>query len=169
MTENHIEKHLQLVVECGDEIAKTALFLDGMTYLSDGGSPDQDHMGAYIPMISDGDTALANVGISADKKTCRMLASALMGMGIEEEEEEEPLSDADIADALGEVANLIAGAFKARIAQHGVAPNLGTPMVLQGKIVQISNQTCDVAVCKMGDATVELIILHNCPVLQATQ
>ncbi len=171
MTEINNDQQLQLLVECGDEIAKTALFLDGMTYQTTGCPPHQDHLGAYIPMFSESDDTLAvDVGIAADQETCRMLASALMGMGIDEEEdEEEPLSTADVADALGEIANLIAGAFKARVAQHGVAPVLGTPMVLEGKVIQIRNQTCDVAVCSMGAATVELVILRNCPVLQASR
>jgi hypothetical protein len=91
--------------------------------------------GVYIPLIGDG--LALQFGVLAERNVCVQLAKALLGMS-----EEEPLdSDEDVFDAVGEIANLIAGGVKVRLAGQ-LNVNLGIPLALRGKVFSsVGSQT----------------------------
>ncbi len=67
------------------------------------------------------------LAVMASQDSCNILTKALFAM----EDDEEP-EMADLADAIGEVANVAAGVLKASRAKAGQAVQLGLPLFMQG-------------------------------------
>ncbi len=69
-----------------------------------------------------------NLAVMANKPGCEELTKALFAMEADETPEME-----DIADAIGEIANVAAGVLKSARAQAGQTCQLGLPLFLEGK------------------------------------
>nr|MEE4266770.1 chemotaxis protein CheX [Candidatus Krumholzibacteria bacterium] len=69
-----------------------------------------------------------NLAVMANKPGCEELTRALFAMESDEHPEME-----DMADAIGEIANVAAGVLKASRAKAGQACQLGLPLFLEGK------------------------------------
>lgn len=65
------------------------------------------------------------IGLVASDEHCPTLVRAFLQL-----EEDEELEDQDVADALGEMANVLAGGVKVRLEDGSL--NLGLPVVLRG-------------------------------------
>jgi chemotaxis protein CheX len=83
--------------------------------------------GAYVPILS-GDYSL-HVGIVSDGAGCANLTRALLGMGPDED-----VSLDDVRDAVGEIANMVAGGVKTRITARGIPVQIGLPIFIHGHI-----------------------------------
>ena len=83
--------------------------------------------GAYIPLSA----GLESITVAwvAGEVGCRALAGALLGIGADEE-----LPSSDVADAVGEVVNMLAGGVKSRMLPQVTPIGLGLPMFLHGWI-----------------------------------
>jgi len=82
--------------------------------------PDNELCGAYLPMhTSDGAFYL---GILSDHTGIRTLANAMLG-----EEPDAEIADAELVDAVGEVANIVGGQMKCRV-ESGSPAQLGLPI-----------------------------------------
>jgi hypothetical protein len=94
-----------------------------------GGPLPKDMCGIYIPLIADG--MALQLGVLAAREVCVALGKALLAGT------EEPLdSDADLFDAMGEIANLIAGDFKVLLADR-VSVRVGLPLALRGRVIPL--------------------------------
>ncbi len=62
------------------------------------------------------------------------IAGAMLGMDLEE-------IDADVKDALGEIANMLAGGLKERFSEENVGLELAIPTAIAGKSYTISSPT----------------------------
>ncbi len=58
----------------------------------------------------------------------RVIATSMLGMGAAE-----ALGDSDISDAIGEIANMVLGAVKARIQEESGGIEVSIPCVVQGR------------------------------------
>ena len=86
--------------------------------------------GAYIPLSGDAGAAGAiTVGLLAGETGCRALAGALLGVG-----DRATLSASDVADAVSEIVNMLAGGIKSRMLSRMPPIFLGLPMFLHGWI-----------------------------------
>lgn len=83
--------------------------------------------GAHIPLIGGGQAF--DLALVASEAGCQALSRAILGMGAET-----ALRDAEIADAVGEIANMLAGSVKRRLAGLGAELVLGLPLFLHGYI-----------------------------------
>ena len=77
--------------------------------------------GSYSGMIS----------INTTKMLALKITSEMLGMELDECEE-------DIADSLGEIANMIGGSFKHRFVKNGKEVKLSTPSVITGEDYQMT-------------------------------
>lgn len=91
------------------------------------GSPDHDGvcLGSTIAMTCD--EARFSLAVVCDEDAAQYLARTSFDM-----DESEELRLADLADALNELPNVAAGAWKARREPHGEAYQLGLPIFLKG-------------------------------------
>ena len=145
------------MVSATNELASSSLgYENGLIgKLSD--SPPCNFEGSCVALIGDEDSI--QIGIGATQSDCRELARRLFGM---EEGEEGELSEADVADAMGEMANVIAGGVKVRVANdNSMSMNIGLPIILQGHIVIPNN--CEIAETTMQwqDVAVRLLLLRT--------
>lgn len=62
-------------------------------------------------------------GVISKLRCARKISRAMLGL----DENDEPLSGSDLTDAIGELANMIAGRIKGKLSQEGGAVALSTP------------------------------------------
>jgi hypothetical protein len=109
-----------------NEIATYALSLPGAVVLDPVGPERAESLiGAHIPMIGGGQAF--DLALVSSAEGCRALARAILCMAADA-----PLRDAEVADPVGEIVNMLAGTVKRRIA--GLDLTLGLPLFVHGYI-----------------------------------
>lgn len=106
--------------------------------------------GCYVALV--GKNHSVQVGLASDPLGCQDLARALFGT-------DEDLPDSEVNDALGEIANIIAGGVKSRCSEAHAGLSLGLPMAMEGHVRPSDRQTfahCDVG---FGEVPVRLSVL----------
>ncbi len=88
------------------EVATTALACASVDRATVDGRAPESLFGAYVPLVAAG--CQVQIGIVAEWQACQALARALFGMDADAELE----GDSDVSDALGEIANMVAGCVK---------------------------------------------------------
>lgn len=116
-----------------EEIFNTMIFMsiNPDEPLSDGKQVLDCHISAMIGLTGD---FSAMLGIHCPEPVGLAIAGAMLGMDLEE-------IDADVKDALGEIANMIAGGLKERFSSEGVSLELAIPTAIAGKSYTISSPT----------------------------
>jgi chemotaxis protein CheX len=143
------------MVETADEIATTALGFDGATMVSVSNQRPGPGNGAYVPLISD--TLNLQFALMASAGTCAALAKDLLGM-----EQDDPLDDADIADAIGEIANIMAGGLKSRLVDADPGLKLGLPVVVCGYLFANASLEVVSAEVLIGPRPTWLVSVRHC-------
>jgi hypothetical protein len=110
-----------------------------------------DLCGVYIPLIND-DLAL-HLGLLARRDVCNHLANSLLGMTPDEALD----SDEDVFDAVGEIANLVAGDVKDRVRAAGNV-TLGVPLALQGKVFPAAGSQSLQGIVRIDERCVWLVL-----------
>jgi len=105
--------------------------------------------GSFISLV--GDEVQAEIGVVTSEAGSRELTCRLLGS--------EPETPEDEADALGEIANIIAGGAKRRLGESNHKVKLGLPLCFKGEIyfkepVEITTRSC-----VWGDTPVLLIVI----------
>jgi hypothetical protein len=110
------------------EIARYALSFTGAVVLDPVGLECTTEMvGAHIPLVGPGQAF--DFALVASPGNCQALSRAILCM-----KDGAPLRDAEVADAIGEIVNMLAGTVKRRLAGHGAELELGLPIFLHGYI-----------------------------------
>lgn len=91
------------------------------------GRCDAGAQGAFVPLVGAEDAI--QIGITADPSTCQMLARRMLLMG-----EQECPSPSETRDALGEIANMVAGMTKASRPDKNRDLALGLPVLYEGSV-----------------------------------
>jgi hypothetical protein len=86
-------------------------------------------IGAHIPLIGGGQAF--DLALVASSDGCQALSRAILCMG---DGPGPPLRDAEVADAVGEIVNMLAGSVKRRMSGQGAELELGLPIFLHGYI-----------------------------------
>ncbi len=73
------------------------------------------------------------LGICCGQACAHAIATSMLGMGSNDE-----LGEGDVGDAVGEIANMVLGAFKARIQNDSGAIEVSIPCVVQGRDLRSS-------------------------------
>lgn len=128
MTQDGLERWLKAMAESAADLGSSFLGLDGGCELErplDG--PPSGQVGAYVPLV--GVERLTHIGLSCTAESAAALARTFMGM-----EPEDDLEEGDLTDALGEIANILAGGVKGRLEPEEGALSIGLPLVVRGEI-----------------------------------
>ena len=108
---------------------------------------------AFIPVNTAG--SAIQIGIVVDEPACRELSRALLQL-----DDPAEVALADMADALGEITNMIAGVAKATLAPVTGLITLGLPVVVHGEVAANRHLALDGLKVRVGAADVTLIIRH---------
>ena len=111
--------------------------------------------GSYIALV--GETTSLQIGLSASPEGCQALARAFLAM----EAGEPDLPDGDVADALGEMANILAGDVKRRMAGRDPALKLGLPIVVRGRVDTSERLETLTAALLVGTVRTEALVLRE--------
>ncbi len=121
------------IVETTEEIFSTMVFMDvsAGTPLSEGKQAIGCHISAMIGLTGD---FSAMLNIHCPETVGLSIAGAMLGMELKE-------VDADVKDALGEIANMVAGGLKERFATEDINLELAIPTTISGKSYTIASPT----------------------------
>lgn len=101
--------------------------------------------GAYIPLMTSRDTV--RVGVLASPEACEALARLFLAA----DEETPKLADADVADALCEFVNIVAGVLKRNLAAKLPALQVGLPLFVAGPVVDHGHAEVSTSQVRLGD------------------
>jgi Chemotaxis phosphatase CheX len=110
------------------EVATTALACGNVHSALGSEHAPQSLFGAYVPLVAAG--CQVQIGVVAEWEACQALARALFGM----EPGAELEADSDVSDALGEIANMVAGCVKTRMNEGTPGLNTGLPLCVSGHV-----------------------------------
>jgi hypothetical protein len=119
-----LDQWLNTALEAMSEVVTAALDLPHYEVRALGEPLPEGLFGAYVPLSMR--TSLLYVGVLAELQTCRFVGRALLGIL----PHEEPECESHVFDAVGEVANLLAGGIKQRNCTGDI--QLGLPSRVQG-------------------------------------
>lgn len=110
------------------EIATNALSFPGATVLDPVSHEATAAMiGAHIPVLGGG--GAFDLALVARPEDCKALARAMLYM-----DPGSPIKDAEVADAIGELVNMLGGGVKRRMSGLGADLELGLPIFIHGHI-----------------------------------
>ncbi len=135
------------------EVAGTALGLSDMVTRERLDQPYPEYQGAYLGLVA-GQGAL-QIGIASNEAGCQALAKGLMGMG----EADPPLEASEMADAICEIVNIVAGAFKGKVRDKVGALTMGLPVFFRGPAQPTGHTAVKVARLSSGPVTAALLIV----------
>jgi len=101
-----------------------------------------------------GERTSVQIGIAADDRGCQSLAKLLLGA-------DEELTDSDVSDAMGEIANIIGGGVKKRLAGEFGGMRLGLPVVLMGHLELTRKQRVAQRSILFGETAARLVVVRN--------
>ena len=146
-----IQEWINASKEAVEEVASSVLGLEKAETLSVGTKIPPELSGSCISLVSE--SGSVQIGLFTSTDGCISLGKAMMGMGPEEE-----FPESDIADAIGEVVNIIAGGIKRRLNSQ-VPIQLGLPIFISGSVEAGEQQEIAVVEVRLGSVTAyELII-----------
>jgi hypothetical protein len=130
-----------------------SLGIDGVELLGWHDVPPTGMAGAYIPMLAEDQTL--QLALLASPGGCADLSRLLLGMEAEDE-----VSDADIADAVGELVNIVAGGVKQRMQDAAGGLRLGLPVFIHGYVQPTQQLEVSLASARFGTVDAHLMALR---------
>ena len=111
-------------------------------------------MGALIPIVSE--MAPVQIGLFSDEAGCQSMARALLYCG-----PTDPLTRAEMIDAMSELVNMLAGSVKARVARYASHAALGLPTFVHGPVEASSSTVVETVPLQVGDAVALVVIART--------
>ncbi len=136
-----------------DEIARTALGMEGSTVRARTDVPRPLDV-AFIGLVGPGGGI--QIGLGADPAGCETFARGLLGMPAGGE----PLPGPEIADAMCEIINIVAGAFKGRVRDRASPLQMGLPVFIHGSVQATDHTAVRVAEVTIGAVEAVVVLVH---------
>jgi hypothetical protein len=136
-----------------------SLGIDGVEVLGWRDVPPTGMAGAYIPLLAEDQTL--QLALLSTPAGCADLSRLLLGMGPDEH-----VSDADIADAVGELVNIVAGGVKQRMQDRrrigtGGGLRLGLPVFIHGYVQPTQQLEVSLASVRVNTVEAHLMALRS--------
>jgi hypothetical protein len=125
-----------------------------VSWRGDAPGPREATLAAYVPILAP-DGAL-HVGVVVDGAAGRELARALL-----QEPSGDGLTPTDVADALGEIANMVAGAAKASMSSAMGLVALGLPLIVHGCIAPSADTAIECARAEVAGVPLTLVVMQS--------
>jgi CheY-specific phosphatase CheX len=136
-----------------EEVARTALGLPEVTVGAPAPTPYPPYQGAYLGLM--GVQGALQIGLASTEEGCQALAKRLMGMA----DGDPPLEPAEMADAVCEIVNIVAGAFKGKVRERMGNLTMGLPVFFRGPAQPTGHTAVKVTLASAGTLTAALIIV----------
>lgn len=132
-----------------EEFAATTFSLT-LTPADAGAEMPNDLTGCFVALV--GEEGSIQIGLATSGAGCQSLAMTLFASDAE-------LPDEDVYDALGEIANIIAGGVKMRLASARSQLAIGLPIVMEGHLRVTERQLLVTEDFVLGQVPIRLLIL----------
>ena len=96
------------------------------------------------------------VAVASEPSVCRSIAARLIEMP---EDEADSLPEGDVADAVGELVNIVGGLVKTRMAKLDGSLQLGLPFVIEGVIESTKRLKSEYVEADLGGVKVVLVVI----------
>lgn len=150
MTSAITPKHwLTAARAAAQEFASTTLGLV-LTEAVPGSEMPEDLTGCFVALVGDEDSI--QIGFATNASGCQCLAKALFASEAE-------LPNEDVYDALGEIANILAGGVKMRLASAHSQLAIGLPIVMEGHLRVTERQVLVAEDFLLDQVAIRLLIL----------
>jgi len=136
------------------ETAQGALGLDDVQVTDHPDALAARWQGAYLGLV--GPTGAIQIGLAADEETCQSLAKRLLGM----DPGDEALPAPDMADALCELVNILAGAFKGKVRDRAASLQMGLPVFFDGCVQPTERTAVAIASVRAGGRSAGLLLVY---------
>ncbi len=151
-----IARWIDSVVKATEEVATVSLGCEELRRLEADPSPAAPY-GAYLPVIAD--LEKLHLGLLLTEKGGQSLTRSLLAM--EPDEEDPPLED--VADAVGEIVNILAGVMQRDLVGEVKSFELGLPKFVNGEIVQHQSLSSVRINVGFDDTPAQLVVLGRNP------
>ena len=148
-----IDQMLEAVSAATLEFCETVLLMD---YKVSESTAQETETRTQISLALVGADVAVQLVMIAESETCKSFSRTLFGM-----EESEDISDQDVTDGMGEVANIIAGSFKSRLNDTYPGLTLGLPTLgtVNAPVLYPSRVSVDYLPVAIGDHSVLLMVM----------
>lgn len=147
-----IDSWLDQLADVAKEVAASTLSTEAFEIRDRTHGIPKELAGSWIAMV--GDECSAQVGICSNQSGAKRLAGMMLGMGPDEE-----LDDEGTADAVCELINVMAGVLKSRVSAQMAHFKLGIPVFFQGSLsVSGGTEAGSLQVC-IDSIPVHLLVL----------
>jgi hypothetical protein len=119
-----------------------------------GSLPWSNSMGPWIPIV--GKSYSLQLGLVSTDDDCQKIARNLLNL-----KAHDPLTEEDMADALRELLNILAGTSKCTIEGDVSVSSLGLPIFINGHIKITKEQAVASEMITLGDVCCYLIVLKQ--------
>jgi len=148
-----IHAWVEALEQAAIEVGELALGFEGCAVISREVTAPKGVSGAYLPLFGGSGESLY-IGWLASRESSQALARGLLGLTANEE-----LPPDDIADAMGEVVNILAGGLKRRILSSVHPLALGLPIYSPVPIVPLHSVT-HTCLFRGGGFESHIILVH---------
>jgi CheY-specific phosphatase CheX len=155
MTEmsDHLAKWVTACVDSAKELASVALGIDQVAVNDIVAAMPSDQPIALIALA--GSQSSVQLGISASHEGCQAISKKLLGMELDEPD----LESGEVADAMGEAANILAGQVKSLMTSVDSTLNLGIPIFIRGQIDKSADSEVGLANIRIADIPVGVVVI----------
>lgn len=152
-TEITTQNWLDAAIQSIEETATCALGYDGVKILKTSNEFPVDMAGSFIGLM--GSSISVQLGITGSNETCQLLAKALFGM----ESDDEELPKADVADAVGEIVNIMIGVMKGLMSEKESNLQIGLPIFFEGNFTLTEKQEIAVAEIQLDSLNTHIVVI----------
>lgn len=142
---------MKATVDAAAEFARATLDAE-LEPVDNGSTLPPELTGCFVALI--GDAGSLQIGLASNPVGCQTLAKALFAS-------EDEMPDEDVSDALGEIANIIAGGVKKRMSALQPPLAIGLPIVMDGHVRLAERQKILGNDVRLGEVPVRLLIIGN--------
>ncbi len=140
------------VLGAATEIAQHALAMTGARFAASEHVATGALVGAHIPLV--GGERPYELQLVGALETCQALARSILMMG-----PTDAIKPAEVADAVGEIVNMLAGGVKRRLGAGGSELELGLPVFVNGTTVPTGKQSVVTFPLVLGTHDVTVVIV----------
>jgi CheY-specific phosphatase CheX len=142
----------EAVITASKELSSVALALDITEFAEWRSGLPPGGYGAYVPLV--GDSISAHIGVISNEEGCQKLTRILMEM-----DDNENTAEEDVWDAMGEIANIIAGGVKSALTGNSANLKIGLPIVIEGHPALNEKQTQVWTGAELGSVHVDFLLV----------
>ncbi|HYG66023.1 MAG TPA: chemotaxis protein CheX [Anaeromyxobacteraceae bacterium] len=137
-----------------EDVSTSALGFGDLAVIARHDHAPEGCRGAYLALV--GPAGAVQVGVASDEVGCQALAKALLGMDPSSPE----LPPEEVADAVAEIVNIVAGGFKARVRDRFSPLQLGLPTFFTGPAQPTERTAVVTAELRVASYRVVLLLVH---------